>query len=327
MVGDGIDVNDYSLFQKISKRKLTTVKTVIPIIDIAMEKGDAKMVKSLWNAYHCQDILTVSDGRVYAKYCKNRYCTECCAIRKAEMINKYYPTLAQWNDAYLVTLTIKSCKESELRSLVNDMCRGFKQMIERCKKRHQRGRGIKLQGIKSLECNFNPVDRTYNPHFHLIVPSREVAVMLVVEWQKQWKVKGDSRPYKRVSPMGQHIRKVKNVERDLIEVIKYSTKIFTDPDMKKKNGRTLPPKIYVYALYNIYTALKNKRIFERFGFNLPVQSRKSSSPQLVDDCETLQYDLSAGDWVNQDTGECFTGYRCSAELNYLLNDSIDNELR
>lgn len=193
--GDGFYVDDLSLLSKIVKRKLVTIKTVIPIIDIALEKGDVKMTKSLWNAYHCQDILTVSNGRVYAKYCKNRYCTECCAIRKAEMINKYYLTLALWNDAYLVILTIKACKESKLRSLVNDMCRGFKQMIERCKKWHQRGRGIKLHGVILLECNFNPVDRTYNPHLHLIVPSREVAVMLVTEWMEQWKVKGDSKPY------------------------------------------------------------------------------------------------------------------------------------
>ncbi len=37
-------------------------------------------------------------------------------------------------------------------------------------------------GIKSLECNFNPITKKYNPHLHLIVASKEMADILIKEW-------------------------------------------------------------------------------------------------------------------------------------------------
>ena len=60
--------------------------------------------------------------------------------------------------------------------------RAFDRIHNQCKKRHQRGKGIKLIGIKLLECNFNPAKQTYNPHFHLIVPNEEIAELLKSEW-------------------------------------------------------------------------------------------------------------------------------------------------
>jgi plasmid rolling circle replication initiator protein Rep len=46
-------------------------------------------------------------------------------------------------------------------------------------------------GIKSLECNFNPKTRTYNAHFHFIVPSKEIAEMLI----KRMDIALDERSY------------------------------------------------------------------------------------------------------------------------------------
>ena len=60
------------------------------------------------------------------------------------------------------------------------MNKAFSIIKERCKKRHQRGTGIQLIGIKSLECNFNPQKKTYNPHFHIIVPNKEIATLLKI---------------------------------------------------------------------------------------------------------------------------------------------------
>ncbi|HRG38945.1 MAG TPA: hypothetical protein PK289_10480 [Bacteroidia bacterium] len=39
--------------------------------------------------------------------------------------------------------------------------------------------------------------------------------------------------------------------------------------MKKKNERKVAPIIYVSAIDNIIYAMKDLRIFERFGFDLP----------------------------------------------------------
>ena len=56
--------------------------------------------------------------------------------------------------------------------------------------------------------------------------------------------------------------------RDLEEVIKYGSKIFTDPSMNKKAHSKISPYIYVAAFPNIIGAMSGHRIFERFGFNL-----------------------------------------------------------
>jgi hypothetical protein len=72
---------------------MITNKLTLSLVDVAKEKGALDRVQGYWNAYHCQRKLFSSDDRLYGKYCKNRFCTLCCGIRKAEIINKYLPII------------------------------------------------------------------------------------------------------------------------------------------------------------------------------------------------------------------------------------------
>ena len=72
----------------------------------------------------------------------------------------------------------------------------------------------------------------------------------------------------------QNLRKVADKEKDLIEVIKYETKVFTERDGKKSRGKKGTAKIYIRALDNIYAAMKGCRIIDRFGFNVERMERK-----------------------------------------------------
>ena len=58
----------------------------------------------------------------------------------------------------------------------------FRKIIEKHRKKHQRGKGLKLVGVKSLESNFNPVKNTYNPHFHVITKEKWMAEVILEEW-------------------------------------------------------------------------------------------------------------------------------------------------
>lgn len=324
--GEGTDINNNPALAKRAKRKVITQGLTLALIEVAKEKGDEIQVKKYWNAFHCQNKVITNNGKLHTKYCKNRFCTVCCAIRKADMINRYYPTIATWKDVHFVTLTVKSCKAAKLNEWMGRMLRAFEILHNRCKKRHQRGKGIKLVGIKSLECNYNPIKKTYNPHFHIIVPSNEIAVLLKREWINQWKPKDkNTYRYKFTSPDAQKISKVTSLEHSLIETIKYGSKVFTEPDLKKKN-KVLPPIIYAYALYNILIAFQGKRIFDRFGFNLPPLAKKQVSQKLISDFEDWYFSRKNTDWINIETGECLTGYKKTPELNYLLNDCIDKKL-
>ena len=201
------------------------------------------------------------------------------------------------------------------------MIRGFKRIIDKYKKRNQRGKGKQLIGIKSLECNFNPKKKWYNPHFHIIVPDEETAKILVKEWRKLWGNKWTDKA-------AQDIRKVKSIERDLIECVKYGSKIFTEPDVNKKSKQKIPPHIYISALDNILTAMKGHRLFDRFGFNLPdTNKNKDVKFTLLNQFDEWEYNPKQYDWINTETEKALSGYILPPELNLLLNYNIDTTLQ
>jgi hypothetical protein len=303
--GNGTDIRNKTLLQKRARRKRTTQLIIPMLVEYASKKGDFERVKSYWNTYHCHEKLHSSDGTLYGKYCKNRWCTLCLAIRKATLINKYHVVLKEWENPYFVTLTIRAIPASKLKYMVQKgMIRSFQLILDRVSKRYRRGKGSRLIGIRSLECNFNPAKSTYNPHFHVIVSSKEAADSLMTEWLKTWTPKHALR-------QGQHMRPVLDLEHDLIEIIKYGSKIFTEPDVANKRSKSAKSyKIYARALDNIFEAMEGHRVFQSFGFTLP-KSYQSRTPQfqLVNECEQWVYHPEYEDWIDQLGMHYLTGYQ------------------
>lgn len=292
---------------------------MIKLIEIAQQDGEPELEKAYWNTYYCQQNLISADGKLYGKYCKNRFCTLCCSIRKAEMINKYYPIMKQWNEPYFLTLTVKSCNALNLPRYIKKFIIGFQRITERHRKRYQRGKGKKLLGIRSLECNFNPIHKTYNPHFHIITKDKETAEILLSEWLKLWTPKFAKRP-------AQNIQKVTNLETGLIEIIKYGSKIFTEPDLKKRSKETESVQIYAKALNTILISMKDKRIFDRFGFNVLQQEKVTRIPaKLLSNYNEWEYNLKIGDWENLLTGERLSNYEMPTHLQAILNNNINSD--
>ena len=94
------------------------------------------------------------------------------------------------------------------------------------RKRAQRGTANAMMGIRTLECNFNPIARTYNPQFHFLVNGQEAANLLRSEWIKAWE------PVY-LNPEAQQLKRAWKTERDLVELIKYEAKIFSEPGKTK----------------------------------------------------------------------------------------------
>ena len=292
---------------------------VLSLVDVAKERNDYDQVRSYWNTYHCQGSVVSSGGKLYGHYCKNRFCTLCCSIRKAEIINKYMLVISQWEDTHFLTLTIKACSKKQLKSRVDGLTKAFKRIKDKMKKRHQRGKGIKLVGVKSMECNFNPIKKTYNPHLHLIVASKEMAKTLVEEWLKTCTSEFTYRG-------AQDYRKVDDTERALIEIVKYGSKIFTEPDIKNKMYKKKDRKIYASALHVIFKAMKGKRIFDRFDFSLPKnESYKRGKITVLSDPQSWSYNIKLADWENESNGKVLTGFKSSFSLELLLRNDIDSE--
>ena len=333
VLGNGTDGKNEKAMKGRAKRKMVTQKLALSLIDVAKERGDTKIENSLWNAHDCQTNITSANGRVYGDYCKTRFCTLCLSIRQAKILNRYLPVIKDWEDPRFITLTAKAVKIDKLEWWINCIQKAFSTTHKRINKRHLRGKGIKVLGVKSLECNFNPKDKTYNPHFHLIVPNCEIGKLLMVEWQitmnsnKEWKRILKTKK-KIADGMGQHTRRIKkNIEEDLIETVKYGSKVFTDFDNKKKSKDGTLPKVYVVAIYNVYSAMKRKRLFDRFGFNLPKEEKFiSKGEQIINSFEDWTYQEGVNDWVNSNTGELLTGYVPTPQLYHLLENHLDISL-
>ena len=295
------------------------------MIDIVKENGDTEWEQRYWNTFHCQTKLVSFQDRYYTDYCKNRWCTTCCGIRKAYLLNKYYPIISKWEEPHLVTLTLKSVKANQLKSRINQMIKTFSKIIDRQRKRHERGKGFKIYCVKSLECNFNATKRWYNPHYHIITPNRNTGVFLKQEWKKEWNKSSFN-----VGDEGQKVQKIDNNEKGLIEVIKYGAKILSDPNpahkRKRKKGDMKGLNIYANALHTIYKAMNKHRLYGSIGFKLPQEKQENIPFKMVSNFETWTYQPKEMDWINNSTGNQFTEYEMDAYLAYILKTCINKEL-
>ena len=308
LYGNGSDITSEKAVQRRAQSKLITQTTMLSLIDVAKERRAKDRVKAYWNTWRCQTVIYTADGKMYAPLCRNRFCSYCCGIRKAELINKYLPVLKNWNEPYFITLTVKAVKANQLARMIKALNRGFTKITTKYRIKAQRGKGEKLMGIKTVECNFNPKSRTYNPHLHLIVPNKQMAETVIDEWLTLWTRKFTHRD-------AQNMRKVEDREKDLIEVIKYETKVFTEPDGKKNRGKRGSVKIYIRALDNIHAAMKGCRLIDRFGFNLPKNAKREKAKSVVtDDYIKWEYNLKSRDWLSEDYESTLTTFIPDAGL-------------
>ncbi len=317
VTGTGSDMKDSSTLNKRAKKKIIGDTMAINLVDVAMGKNEPQRVQSYWNTFHCQDEMISSDNKLYTKYCKNRFCPTCLGIRKAVLINRYLPVVNTWEEPYFVTLTVKSYGKRSLKKMIDAYMKAFDQIREAAKKRHQRGRGAKFVGIRALECTFNPVKRTYHPHFHIIVSSKENADYLLNSWLKKWGPKYCSKKAQDSSP-------IRNNKATLIEIIKYGSKIFTEQDLKKKSEQDVPRNLYVSALDNILAAMKGHRIFERFGFNRATTKKpKGGAIKKLKQYDEWEFIPKIGDWSSIHSGEFLTNYKIPFDLTHLLENNVD----
>lgn len=322
--GQGSDIKTKEKVEAWNRRKLISQKIVFGLIKIAQRKKRPDREKEYWRAYHCLNKIHCSDNKLYGKYCKTRICSLCSGNRKAEIINKYKPIIEKWPAPQFLTLTIQSVPAHKVAALMRNINKGLNKILSKYKKRAQRDKGKRLIGIRSLECNFNPISRTYNPHFHLILPDKETSDILKREWLILANKKKKEKPY--ASHWCQVNVPISNVEGTLVEIIKYGSKIFTDPLMKKKkgDGKKITHYVYIAALHNILTAMQGLRLFNSFGFRLPKDApKRERKSQLLTEYDELIYDPHIFNWVDTESDLTLTDYIIPDELKDLLNNRLD----
>ena len=234
--GKGADISNVKQMHRWSEEKLINDSIILPLIDVAKSKGAQDRVDSYWRTWHCLRTVVTSEGRLYGKYCKTKACAICCGIRKASKINHYKSTVMSWEDAFTLVLSLTSPTAENLKRVIDEMFALLQRIIEKYRRRESRGKGFRLVGIRSLECTYNPKDNTYHPHLHFILKSKKIAIALQDEWMKEGrKIWGK----KSISQAGQKCERVKEgeFEKKMVDIVKYSTKIFTEIDPLQKKER------------------------------------------------------------------------------------------
>ncbi len=307
--------------RKRPRKKIITQGLSRALAKVAREKNEIDWEKKYWRAWHCQTTLNTYKGRGYGDFCSLRHCTVCASIRKAHLVNQYKPIIEKWQKVKFVTLTSQAVKKHELKKRIDDMIRWFELLLDKCRKRSSRGNGIKLIGIKSLECNYNPIAKTYNPHFHFLVKGYEVSKIITVDWLQYWKRLGVA-----VSPMAQHSITIKSnkVDKGLIEVLKYGAKIFTDPNMKKSKDKTVLPVVYAAAMHEIFKAFDGRKLCTRFGFTLPKSNTVKTESKIVKEYDQFVFDQTLRNYVNIETGQIWKTVATTSTEDYLL-ENINTE--
>lgn len=325
LMGKGIDLNDLIALERRAKRKLITKTVNMLLSEIAKEDENWKWHARFEASLICQDDITEAEHRSHSIYCKQRCCLICLANRKAQIINTYLPIVEDMADPHFLTLTLVSVGKDELRQRFLDVVKAIRTLIARYKKRSQRDKGIKFYGLWSLESNFNPIAHTYNPHIHMILPSEYAAQTFWNDWVEYWK----ERNVKINGTGAQKYRKLKkNQVQDLIEIVKYGSKIFTEPDIAKRMKFKLPKQpsfLYVRALYNILVALDGIDVFNTFGFKLKKRKKPRPLSKKVTEIIKYNYDLAAPDWINEDLGLRLAKYKVPDELEALLTSRVNTD--
>ncbi len=71
--------------------------------------------------------------------------------------------------------------------------------------------------------------------------------------------------------------------------------------------------------------MQGRRVFDRFGFNLPKTSSNKGEFTFLEEYAKMVYNTNLHDWQNY-SGSLLTGYLPDSDLDNLLRNNIDTEL-
>lgn len=282
--------------------KYYTMKLLYPLL--ALPDLPKQRKQSYWNTFHCVKTLEQnSDGKITAKYCKNRWCIVCNKIRTGILHNTHKKSLQTINTKF-VTLTTdltRTCYTKEdLAIAIQLMNIAFTKAWRNTKNKYG-----KLKALRKIEVTWKFYRGTFHPHFHIILENNsDEAEFLVMQWLKQF-----PNAKRSAQDIGNTDDKVYN------ETFKYLCKMWeTKYDKETKEYKiTLP-----------YPAEKMDNIFEVFTGKRTIQTYNLGNVEL-EDFEEIHATIFANEereyhtlwnweqeiktWVDYNTGELRTEWK------------------
>lgn len=244
------------------------------------QNPDSSLRTRYQNSFHCCEKLYQGNGRITAKYCKNRWCPQCQRIRMGTLINAYAPRLQDEKELYFITLTRPNVRAEQLPEEIATYNKKW-QLIKSSKWFRRATVLENMIGIKKLECTYHAnryvlkklppewkqehgkwykVQRfertsekdewydTYHPHFHILVNNKEAALKIIEKWLK---INPES------SPAAQNYQEVTN-KKAYLEIFKYFTKLVA----KDSNGKRFFDAKHMNV---IFEAMSGRQVYKRIG--------------------------------------------------------------
>jgi hypothetical protein len=274
-------------------QKRARAKAITNAIVFKLTSIESPLNKSYWSTFHCSNVIIQDGEKLTSRYCNQRWCLVCNRIRTANLMRGYLPSIDAMQEPYLVTLTRPNVKSGYLKATIEDMQKKFTQSKDTLSKR-----GIKLIGIRKIECTVNEKEQTHHPHYHCVIEGKEVAEQL----KSQWLIK---------NPKALHYLQDSRPLTDPIELFKYFTKMLT------KDGRVLPE-----PMDKTFRAMKGKRVFQPFGGI----KKQSEDVEVKDAIQCDWKEANTEIWTFESTGKFSDWYNANGEALSeveLTNDTID----
>ena len=113
---------------------------------------------------------------------------------------------------------------------------------------------VDFYGIRKIETTVSMAEK-YHMHIHILISGRTNAFWVLGQWMRI------NQGF--VSIKGQDVRKVKDLDNALLEIMKYTTKMTTS--VVSKSGVREERAIEPYKLDLIYRSIFGKRLIQSFG--------------------------------------------------------------
>jgi hypothetical protein len=227
-----------------------------------------KYIKSTF----CGKVLEKKGDKVTGLYCNQRWCVTCNRIRTSKLITQYLPEVKKIENLYFVTLTLRNCKEKDLRKTVKWMISTWSKIQKKIVRKE------KIKGFRKLEVTYNQKFNDYHPHFHAIINGENNSKKIIEQWISECKENNISVDSKWQNYKPADLNSIK-------ELFKYTTKILPS---KKKNqtwesiykNQNITKQLLI-SQDIIYRSLEMVRCFQPFGIKIKKEDIESELTELV----------------------------------------------
>lgn len=291
---------------KWSEKKRKSIKISAKMIDAGFKARGFRM-------QNCGDIINFKVcpdcGKSYissTNLCRDRLCPTCAwrlSLKKfAEMcctLQAIGEDLHTYGAGFL-TLTVKNCSAQGLNMTLKKMAADWNRMLQQklCK-------GVFAGWARSVEITYNPIRRTFHPHFHIILLYEELFTvgemheMLRKAWNKAARLDYEAiTDFRAIEPEGA------NIDNDafygaIVETFKYAVK---SDDLEEMDVATF--RTFVQAIQGVR--------FVSYG-GIIKEARKSLGYKEDDEGEEIEF--------SQDTCSACGAELVKAVLAWSLSDS------